>query len=65
MLENYCSIVLFSLINPSQLNDDLKAIAEMTRPNKHQYRTVGQIVKLPSNFHAVWSEALACYANCW
>jgi len=33
-----------------ELNNDLKAIEEMTWPNKHQSRTVGQIVKLPSNF---------------
>jgi len=28
----------------------MKAIVEMTRPNKHQSRTLGQIVKLQSNF---------------
>jgi len=28
----------------------MKAIVEMTRPNEHQSRTVGQIVKLQSNF---------------
>ena len=32
-----------------ELNNDLKAIVEMTGPNK-QSRTVGQIVKLPRNF---------------
>jgi len=35
MLENYFSMVLVSLITDSrsQLNNDLKAIVEMTRPN--------------------------------
>ena len=33
-----------------ELNNDLKAIVEMTRPYKHQSKTVGQIVKLQSNF---------------
>jgi len=47
MLENYCSIALFS-DNRFELNNDLRAIVDMTRPNKHQSRTVGQ--KLPSNF---------------
>jgi len=42
------SFVLFD--NRFELNNDLKAIVEMTRPNKHQCRTVDQIVKLPSNF---------------
>ena len=42
------SSVLFD--NRFKLNNDLKAIVEMTRPNKHQSRTVGQIVKLPRNF---------------
>jgi len=42
------SFVLFD--NRFELNNDLKAIVEMTWPNKHQSRTVGQIVKLPSNF---------------
>jgi len=28
----------------------MKAIVELTRPNEHQSITVGQIVKLPSNF---------------
>jgi len=41
------SSVLFD--NRFKLNNDLKAIVEMTRPNKHQSRTVGQIVKLPRN----------------
>jgi len=50
MLENYFSIVLFSLISLFKLTNDLKANVEMTRPNKHQSRTVGQIVKLQSNF---------------
>ena len=50
MLENYFSIVLFSLISLFKLTNDLKAIVEMTWPNKHQSRTVGQIVKLLSNF---------------
>jgi len=36
--------VLFG--NRFELNNDLKAIVEMTRPNKHQSRTVGQIVAL-------------------
>jgi len=42
------SSVLFD--NRFELNNDLKAIVEMTWPNKHQSRTAGQIVKLPSNF---------------
>jgi len=44
----YYSSVLFD--NRFELHNDLKAIVEMTRPNKHQSRTMGQIVKLPSNF---------------
>ena len=40
------SSVLFD--NRFELNNDLKAIVKMTRWNKHQSRTVGQIVKLPS-----------------
>jgi len=44
----YSSSVLFD--NRFELNNDLKTIVEMTRPNKHQSRTVGQIVKLPSDF---------------
>jgi len=42
------SSVLFG--NRFELNIDLKAIVEMTRPNKHQSRTVGQIAKLPSKW---------------
>jgi len=42
------SSVLFD--NRFERNNDLKSIVEMTRPNKHQSRTVGQIVELPSNF---------------
>jgi len=42
------SSVLFD--NRFELNNDLKAIVEMTRPDKHQSRTTGQILKLPSNF---------------
>ena len=52
--------------NRFELNSYLKAIVEMTRPNKHQSRTVGQIVKSPiKQLHALWSEVLACNANCW
>jgi len=40
--------VLFD--NRFELNNDLKAFVAMTRQNKYQSRTVGQIVKLSSNF---------------
>jgi len=43
MLGNYFSIVSVLFDNRFELNNDLKAIVEMTRPNKHQSRTVGQI----------------------
>jgi len=46
-LAQYIS-VLFD--NRFELNNDLKEIVEMTQPNKHQSRTVRQIVKLSSNF---------------
>jgi len=46
------SSVLFD--NRFGLNNDLKAIVEMTQPNKHQSRTAGQIVKLLSNFMHCW-----------
>ena len=46
-LFQYSSVVFD---NQFELNNDLKTIVEMTQPNKHQSRTVGQIVKLPSNF---------------
>jgi len=42
--------------NRFEWNNDLKAIVEMTWPNKHQSRTVGQIVKLPSNFMGCWGK---------
>ena len=42
------SSVLFD--NRFELNNDLKVIVEMTRPNKHQSKTIGQIVELPCNF---------------
>jgi len=48
------SYVLF--VNWFELNNDLKAIVEMTRPNKHQSRTAGQIVKFPSNFMCCWAK---------
>jgi len=50
------SSVLFG--NRFELNNDLKAIVEMARPNKHHSRTVGQLVKLPSNF-------MLCGAKCY
>ena len=57
------SSVLFD--NRFELNNDLNAIVETTLPNKHQSRTAGQIVKIAKQLHALWSEVLACYANCW
>jgi len=53
------SSVLFD--NRFELNNDLKAIVDMTRPNKHQSRTAGQ--KIAKQLHAMWSEVLGCYAN--
>jgi len=35
--------------NQFKLNNDLKGIAKMTQSNKHQSRSVGQIVKLSRN----------------
>jgi len=37
----------------------------MTQPNKHQSRTVGQIVKLPSNFMQCGVKFQQCHANIW
>jgi len=48
----YCNIFLFpmQLLWSRPIAQNVKVIVEMTQPNKHQSRTVGQIVKLPSSF---------------
>jgi len=64
MLENYFSIVLFSLITDSNWIMTQKQLQKWPAQTNISPELWAKL-EISKQLHALWSEVSACYKNCW